>query len=77
MFLKLLKPKQMIELNIVKLNSDSQVLFLFKEISIYDKLSKAQVTEKFTNMLINSVAHNLFTPLNALIELNKSMNELL
>jgi K+-sensing histidine kinase KdpD len=62
----------------VKLDDDnSQVLFLFKEISIFNKLSKAQTTEKFSNLLINSIAHNLFTPLNALIQLNKSMSDLI
>ena len=45
--------------------------------SIYDKLSKAKTTEKFSNILINSIAHNLFTPLNALIHLNKSMSDLI
>ena len=62
----------------MKLDDDnSQVLFLFKEISIFNKLSKAQTTEKFSNLLINSIAHNLFTPLNALIQLNKSMSDLI
>lgn len=54
-------------MNIVKLDNENQVLFLFKEVSIYNKLSKAQTTEKFSNIMINSIAHNLFTPLNALI----------
>ena len=49
-------------------------MFLFKEISIYNKLSKAKTTEKFSNILINSIAHNLFTPLNALIQLNKAQS---
>ena len=61
----------------VKLDEDSQVLFLFKEVSIYNRLSKAKTTEKFSNILINSIAHNLFTPLNALIQLNKSMSDLI
>lgn len=61
----------------VKLDNDSQVLFLFKEVSIYNRLSKARTTERFTNLLINSIAHNLFTPLNALINLNKTMGELI
>jgi hypothetical protein len=51
----------------VKLDDESQVLFLFKEVSMYNKLNKAKTTEKFSNILINSIAHNLFTPLNALI----------
>jgi glycine betaine/choline ABC-type transport system substrate-binding protein len=79
LFLKVFNPnshsKRIIELNMVKLDDDSQVLFLFKEVSIYNKLSKAKTTEKFSNILINSIAHNLFTPLNALIQLNKSMSD--
>lgn len=66
-----------IELNMVKLDNESQVLFLFKEVSIYNRLSKARTTERFTNLLINSIAHNLFSPLNALIHLNKTMAELI
>ena len=50
---------------------------MFKEVSIYNKLSKAKTTEKFFNLLINSIAHNLYTPLNALIQLNKSISEIL
>ena len=73
-FLKILDPKRIIELNMVKLDNDSQVLFLFKEVSIYKKLNKAKTTEKFSNILLNSIAHNLYTPLNALIQLNKNMN---
>ena len=61
-------------MNIVKLDDEHQILFLFKEVSIYNKLSKAKTTEKFSNLLINSIAHNLFTPLNALIQLNRSMS---
>lgn len=53
------------------------MLFLFKEVSIYNKLSKAKTTEKFFNLLINSIAHNLYTPLNALIQLNKSISEII
>lgn len=60
----------------VKLDNESQVLFLFKEVSIYNRLQKARTTERFTNLLINSIAHNLFTPLNALIHLNKSLSNL-
>ena len=52
-------------------------MFLFKEISIYNKLSKAKTTEKFSNILINSIAHNLFTPLNALIQLNKAQSNVI
>ena len=45
--------------------------------SIYNRLSKARTTEKFSNILINSIAHNLFTPLNAMIQLTKSMSDLI
>jgi hypothetical protein len=67
LFLKVLNPRAVIELHIIKLDDESQVLFLFKEVSVYNKLSKAKTTEKITNILINSIAHNLFTPLNVLI----------
>ena len=67
LFLKVLIPRAIIELHMIKLDSDNQVLFLFKEVSVYNKLSKARTTEKFSNILINSIAHNLFTPLNVLI----------
>ena len=33
LFLKIFNPRRIIELNIVKLDDDTQVLFLFKEIS--------------------------------------------
>ena len=77
MILKVLDPNRIIELNIVKLDDESQVLFLFKEVSVYNRLSKARTTEKFSNILINSIAHNLFTPLNALIQLTKSMSDII
>ena len=67
LFLKVLNPQAVIELHMIKLDDDSQVLFLFKEVSVYNKLSKAKTTEKISNILINSIAHNLFTPLNVLI----------
>ena len=67
LFLKVLNPRVVIELHIIKLDDESQVLFLFKEVSVYNKLSKAKTTEKISNILINSIAHNLFTPLNVLI----------
>lgn len=75
--LKVFDPSRIIELNIIKLDSESQVLFLFKEVSIYNRLSKARTTEKFSNILINSIAHNLFTPLNAMIQLTKSMSDII
>ena len=68
--IKVKDPKKVVELNIVLLDENAQVLFLFKEVSIYNKLS----TEKFSNILINSIAHNLYTPLNALIQLNRSLS---
>ncbi len=71
LFLKVLNPRAVIELHIIKLDDESQVLFLFKEVSVYNKLSKAKTTEKISSILINSIAHNLFTPLNVLIQLNK------
>ena len=80
LLLKVLNPNRKIELNMVKLDNEGekvQILFLFKEVSIYNKLQKAKTTEKFTNILINSIAHNLYTPLNSLISLNKGMQETL
>ena len=41
LILKVLDPNRIIELNIVKLDDESQVLFLFKEVSVYNRLSKA------------------------------------
>ena len=38
-FIRVQEPKRIIELNMVKLDDESQVLFLFKEVSIYNKLS--------------------------------------
>jgi hypothetical protein len=67
LFLKVLNPRAVIELHIIKLDDEYQVLFLFKEVSVYNKLSKAKTTEKISSILINSIAHNLFTPLNVLI----------
>lgn len=64
LFIKVLNPKRIMELNMVKLDEESQVLFLFKEVSKYNKISKAKIREKFSNLLINSLSHNLFTPLN-------------
>jgi signal transduction histidine kinase len=61
----------------VKLDNNSQILFLFKEVSIYNKLSQARTTEKLQNLMLNSISHNLYTPLNALIQLNKSMSLML
>ena len=37
-FLQILEPQRLLELNMVKLDNDSQILFLFKEISIYSRL---------------------------------------
>lgn len=49
-------------------------MFLFKEVSLYNKLSLAKKTDKLTNLLLNSIAHNMYTPLNALIQLNKNLS---
>jgi len=46
---------------------------LFKEVSDYNKLTKAKTTEKLSNLLINSVAHNLYTPLTHLVSLTKML----
>jgi len=64
LYIRVYNPKRIIELNMVKLDEESRVLFLFKEVSSYNKQAHAKMTEKFSNLLINSLSHNLFTPLN-------------
>lgn len=70
-----LEPSRLIELNMVKLDEDQQVLFLFKEISIYSRLQKARIKERLANVLINSVAHNFNTPLSSAIQANREMSD--
>mmetsp|Transcript_17018 Transcript_17018/g.26274 ORF Transcript_17018/g.26274 Transcript_17018/m.26274 type:complete len:81 (-) Transcript_17018:2395-2637(-) len=59
----------------VKLDDDSQVLFLFKEVSSFNKLTHAKTTEKFSNLLINSVSHNLYTPLTQIGEFTQMLKD--
>eukprot|EP00347_Sterkiella_histriomuscorum_P004893 403358685 len=40
---------------------------VFKEISAIKKLQSTKNKEKFTNIFINSTAHNIFTPINGLL----------
>eukprot|EP00347_Sterkiella_histriomuscorum_P004472 403360335 len=40
---------------------------VFKEISAIKKLQNTKNKEKFTNIFINSTAHNIFTPINGLL----------
>lgn len=72
--IKLIESGVKLELNIVKLEDQSQTLFLFKEMSIYNKLSFKKNMNKMQNLMLNSISHNLYTPINGLIELNKNMS---
>lgn len=51
--------------------STGQCLVLFKEVSSYQQMKKTQTREKFTQVLINSTAHNLFTPINGILGLTQ------
>eukprot|EP00347_Sterkiella_histriomuscorum_P016913 403351370 len=66
-FIKLQPLNISIELNVVSLQKDSQILLLFKEIGAFKKLQKSKTREQFTNVFINSTAHNIFTPINGII----------
>ncbi|CDW85046.1 multi-sensor hybrid histidine kinase [Stylonychia lemnae] len=54
-------------------------MIVFKEISNYKKLQKSKTKEQFTNILVNSTAHNISTPINSikgfteLLELDQSV----
>lgn len=61
----------------IKLDDQSQTLFLFKEMSIYNKMSYNKNIKKLQNLMLNSISHNLYTPINALIQLNKNLGNLL
>eukprot|EP00347_Sterkiella_histriomuscorum_P014607 403360234 len=56
-----------IQVNFSHLTEDGQILIIFKEISAIKKLQNAKNKEKFTNIFINSTAHNIFTPINGLL----------
>ena len=66
-FIKIQKTKKVLEMTVQKEVSTSQCLVLFKEVSSYQQLKKTQTKEKFTQVLINSTAHNLFTPINGIL----------
>lgn len=68
-YIKLQKNKKVLEMTVQKEVSTSQCLVLFKEVSSYQQLKKTQTKEKFTQVLINSTAHNLFTPINGILNL--------
>ncbi|TNV86645.1 hypothetical protein FGO68_gene11630 [Halteria grandinella] len=68
-YIKLQKSKKVIEMTVQKEISTSQCLVLLKEVSSYQQLKKTQTKEKFTQVLINSTAHNLFTPINGIVNL--------
>ncbi|CDW71304.1 multi-sensor hybrid histidine kinase [Stylonychia lemnae] len=50
---------------------DERILIVFKEISTLKKLQKIKNREQFTNIFINSTAHNIFTPINGLIGISQ------
>ena len=66
-FINIQKTKKVLEMTVQKEVSTSQCLVLFKEVSSYQQLKKTQTKEKFTQVLINSTAHNLFTPINGIL----------
>ena len=66
-YIKIQKTKKVLEMTVQKEVSTSQCLVLFKEVSSYQQLKKTQTKEKFTQVLINSTAHNLFTPINGIL----------
>ncbi|CDW81259.1 multi-sensor hybrid histidine kinase [Stylonychia lemnae] len=66
-YIKLQPNNISIEINVVSFEQDSQILLLFKEIGAFKKLQKSKTREQFTNVFINSTAHNIFTPINGMI----------
>eukprot|EP00347_Sterkiella_histriomuscorum_P021911 403332342 len=56
-----------IQVNVSHLRQEGQILMVFKEISAIKKLQSTKNKEKFTNIFINSTAHNIFTPINGLL----------
>jgi nitrogen-specific signal transduction histidine kinase len=67
-FIKISSQKRELELQVTKIDDKNhQVLFVFKEVSSYKKLQYEKTKEKFTNLFLNTTAHNLFTPINGLI----------
>lgn len=57
-------------MNVVLMKKDKQFLFLLKDINTFKKLQKSKTREQFTNVFINSTAHNIFTPINGMIGVN-------
>eukprot|EP00347_Sterkiella_histriomuscorum_P020244 403338541 len=73
-FIKISNSKKVLELQITKIeDSNPQVLFLFKEVSSYKKLQFTKTKEKFTNLFLNTTAHNLFTPINGMIGISQML----
>ncbi|CDW91743.1 multi-sensor hybrid histidine kinase [Stylonychia lemnae] len=66
-FFKIEPINESLQINVNHLEQEGQLLIVFKEISAYKKLQKTKHREKFTNIFINSTAHNIFTPINGLI----------
>lgn len=48
------------------LEEEKQLVLLFKEITTSKNLQQSVVRENFTNVFINSTAHNIFTPINGM-----------
>eukprot|EP00347_Sterkiella_histriomuscorum_P023930 403332893 len=74
-FLKLQPNNISVELSVITLAQDNQILFLFKDISVFKKLQKTKTQDQFTNVFINSTAHNIFTPINGMIGVKQLLEE--
>ena len=75
-FIKLSNSKKVLELQATKIeDSNAQVLFLFKEVSSYKKLQTTKTKEKFTNLFLNTTAHNLFTPIHGMIGISQMLEQ--
>ncbi|CDW77828.1 multi-sensor hybrid histidine kinase [Stylonychia lemnae] len=75
-FIKISSSRRVLELQIQKIEDDKeQVLFLFKEVSSYKRLQFTKTKEKFTNLFLNTTAHNLFTPINGMIGVSQMLEK--
>ncbi len=64
--LKIKNTNRSVEVNVIKLEEENHLVLLFKEITIAKNLQQSTVRENFTNVFINSTAHNIFTPINGI-----------
>jgi nitrogen-specific signal transduction histidine kinase len=74
-YIKISKSKKVLELSVQKDMVSAHGLVLLKEVSSYQQLSKMKTKEKYTNVLINSTAHNLFTPINGILGLTQLLEQ--